>query len=125
MAFDPDRTRSYGKYYLGGIVLVDEMGQDDGNIYTCNNGQGLDIDGNTVRISKKKWSNVVGVVGLDGILRPASFDNYHQFTILTDKNAPEEFKVLKDTAINKECVDSHGRNFKDVIKSIPEKIEYF
>ncbi len=119
---------------LGGVVLLDGVYTKE-HRYTCDTGEIIFDGGEWVRLvgkdKVKDWESVIGVVGLDGIMRPSIPPtsggdypgNYH--AIPKDMESLKQFSILENAVLKSQCVDKAGRDLREVMRTIPERTQVF
>lgn len=117
---------------LGGLYLMDPQSQRSGVTYKCGEGDAVDVYGETVRISKKRGQmgdDVIGVVGIDGVMRPSitqrytGMDGEATYHVLPESEAHfQQFRDLERIVKEQECVSS-GKKLSDIMQSMPQRVE--
>lgn len=119
---------------LGGVVLLDGVYAQE-HRYICDTGEIIFDGGEWVRLvgkdKVKDWESVIGVVGLDGIMRPSipptSGRDYpgHYHAIPKDMESLKQFSILENAVLKSQCVDKSGRDLREVMRTIPERTQIF
>lgn len=119
---------------LGGIYRMNPWKKFSETTFICVSGTKVRARGETLSLVKEeslKEVNVVGVAGLDGVIRPSVPEVYLQIqgrasyhTLPTDKVQLNYFHDLERIVKEEDCSNGEEKLW-DTIKSIPQKVKVF
>ena len=118
---------------FGALILQRDTNVNELNYmgYTCDDKRYIYTYGNTLELPTKASTKLVGIVDFHGTIHPRIIKEgdspYREQSFPpkpTDTWALQEFEALKDRIATKNCLNGNGQNIKDVIQSIPNRIEY-